>query len=532
VVARNPQTSIMLADQDISRAISGISQRAERILDDGKVVRTYVEVGILPQISNTNNQIIYGRRGTGKTHLFRYLENDLKSDAITIYLDCRTLGSAADYNDRNLGLNRRCIALFKDIIDELYDRALQFIAYEAPKDAEKAIEALDNIILATRYKVNETISREVTERSIEKSASETGVSLTVNPKDLLSLSVGDKDTTGKDVEKTTKYNVIGSEKVLFPDLHNWLKKLCEYTGTQIVFLFDEWSSLPFDLQPLLAEFLKRSFLPIPWITIKIAALEYRSNFTIQQEKNNHIGFELGSDISTNLDLDDYYVFDRNPQAITSNFAEMLYKHVSNEMSENYLKENYGVTNGSEFIRTVLTDSNNFKELVRASEGVIRDMINIFTLAFFDSQRQGRDKVDKKSIVESSRQWFERDKAQNLDEKLSQILRKIVDEVIGNKRARSFLIPRELEKHENIQKLFDARVIHFIKRGYADKDNPGIRYNIFGLDYGTYVDLVTTNKKPELDFVNVEERASDDDFVVPFDDKRSIRRIILTDDILQ
>jgi Cdc6-like AAA superfamily ATPase len=142
----------MLIDKNISKAISSISQRAERILDDNKVVKTYVEVGILPQISNTNNQIIYGRRGTGKTHLFRYLENDLKANSITVYLDCRTLGSAADYNNPNLALSKRCISLFKDIVDELYDKALHFIAYEAPKDAEKAIEALDNISLSTRFK--------------------------------------------------------------------------------------------------------------------------------------------------------------------------------------------------------------------------------------------------------------------------------------------------------------------------------------------------------------------------------------------
>jgi hypothetical protein len=131
-----------------------------------------------------------------------------------------------------------------------------------------------------------------------------------------------------------------------------------------------------------------------------------------------------------------------------------------------------------------------------------------------------------------RSWFERDKAQNLDDNLSLILRKIVDEVIGTKRSRSFLIPRELEKHENLQKLFDARVIHFIKRGYADKDNSGIRYNVYSLDYGTYVDLLNTTKKPELEFVDVDSRIQGEDFIVPFDDKRSIRRIVLTEEILK
>lgn len=352
----------MLTDKKISKAISSISQRAERILDDNKVVRTYVEVGILPQISNFNNQIIYGRRGTGKTHMFRFLENELKADSITVYLDCRTLGSAADYNNPNMALNRRCISLFKDIVDELYDKALHFIVYEAPKDSVKAMEALDNILLATRFKVDEVTNKEIIERSLEKSNNEAGVSLSINPKDLVNLTIGDKDTTGTDVEKTAKYSVVSGEKILFPDLHTWLRKLCEYTGAQVYFLFDEWSSLPFELQPLLAEFLKRSFLPIPQITIKIAALEYRSNFTIQQEKNNHVGFELGSDISTNLDLDDYYVFDRNPETITSNFSEMLFRHVANELEGNYLKSTYGIGNGTDFIRTILTDSNNFKEL--------------------------------------------------------------------------------------------------------------------------------------------------------------------------
>lgn len=523
----------MLTDKIITQAISDISQRAERILDETKIVQTYVEVGILPQITNSNNQIVYGRRGTGKTHLFRYLENELKhrGKSIVVYLDCRTLGSAADYNNPNIQLNKRCIALFKDIIDELCDRAHHYIANEAPANTDKALEALENISLASRFRTENIETKEVTERTLESSVKEGTGNIQLSGSGL-GLEISDKSADGLDTETTVKYNVINAEKILFPDLHFWLKKLASNTGAQIYLLIDEWSSLPIDLQPLLAEFFKRSFLPIPQTTIKVAALEYRSNFTIQQERNNHIGFELGSDISTNLDLDDYYVYDRNPATITSNFTDILYKHIVNELPGDYLKSTYAINSGADLVRTIFTDSNNFQELVRASEGVIRDMLNIFTLAYFDSQRQGKSKIDKKSVVESSRQWFERDKAQNLDENLSRILRRIVDEVIGKKRARSFLIPRELEKFENLQKLFDARVIHFIKRGYADKDNPGIRYNVFGLDYGTYVDLLSTNKMPEFEFVDPEFREKDDHFIVPFDDKRSIRRIILTKDILR
>lgn len=59
-----------------------------------------------------------------------------------------------------------------------------------------------------------------------------------------------------------------------------------------------------------------------------------------------------------------------------------------------MENNYKMLDGKSLIRTIFTDYNNFQELVRASEGVIRDMINIFTIAFFDSLRQGQDKIDK------------------------------------------------------------------------------------------------------------------------------------------
>jgi hypothetical protein len=69
----------------------------------------------------------------------------------------------------------------------------------------------------------------------------------------------------------------------------------------------------------------------------------------------------------------------------------------------------------------------------------------------------------------------------------------------------------------------------MQRGYADKDNPGVRYNIYAIDYGAYVDLIGTSKEPELDLQKSREGV---DIVVPFDDKRSIRRIVLDASILE
>jgi hypothetical protein len=307
-----------------------------------------------------------------------------------------------------------------------------------------------------------------------------------------------------------------------------LSDVLKLSGAQLYVLIDEWSSLPADIQPYLAEFIKRTLLPIQDVTIKVAALEYRTHFSARTA-NGYVGFELGADISTAPDLDDYYVYDRNPAKITDAYGDILLRHLNVELEPEYIAARYGITSGSQLASRLFTQRPTMQELARSCEGVIRDLINIFTKAYFHAHRRDRDTIDQKAVIEGSREWFEQDKARGLDEEMTNLLRRIVDKVIGERRARSFLMQRDLEKHPLIQRLIDARVLHHIARGYADKDNPGVRYNIYSLDYGTYVDLIDTSKQPDIDFTDGVESG---DIVVPFDDKRSIRRIVVDERILE
>ena len=325
----------------------------------------------------------------------------------------------------------------------------------------------------------------------------------------------------------TKYIVENKDKIYFPDLHACLARVLSLADTDLYILLDEWASLPEDVQPYLAELLKRGVLPLSSAILKIASLEYRSRF-FQQIDNRLVGFELGADISSSADLDDYYVYDRNPEAITSAYADMLVRHLNAELPDNYLQNKYKISTGMDLGSKLFTGKDTLMELARASEGVVRDLINIFTKAFFDAHKRGRDNVDRRALIEAARLWFEQDKSQQLDDKLHAVLQKIVEEVIGKRKGRSFLLPRELERHPMVKRLFDARVLHHMARGYADKDNPGIRYNIYTLDYGTYVNLLNTSREPVID---LDVEIGSDEFIVPFDDKRSIRRIILTKESL-
>ena len=513
--------------------MAAIPQRSERQQDLQKLVGSFVDVGILPQIRNVNNQIIFGRRGTGKTHILRVLADELSKtppNDIALYIDARTLGSTSQFSDPTIPLPARCLALFRDILGEIYNALLDRIVNVNPANSNQLLDSLNGLSALITEPVTTYSPETQTVREAIKDQEKTGLRLSASPRSAFEATIDSENQKVNENEKTTSYAVRNEDKVIFPALSSSLQKILRGCGSKMYVLVDEWSSLPIDVQPFLAEFFKRGLLPLPEVVVKIASLEYKSAFSAPSEAGGVIGFEVGADISASIDIDDYYVYDRNPARITEAFADMLYKHVQTELPEGYLAA-IGVTDGAGFARKLFSDQSAFQELVRSSEGVARDLINIFNHAYFSAHRRGKEKIDKSSVTEAARLWYEQDKLRNLDQQLLELLQRVIEQVIGAKKARSFLLAREFGNHPLIQKLFDLRVLHVVQRGYADKDKPGVRYDIYTLDYGTYVDLMNTSKKPDVGFTELTSGASED-FIVPFDDKRSIRRIVLDPEILK
>lgn len=475
----------MIQDQELTKAVAAIPQRSERQQDLQKLIGAFVDVGILPQVQNGNNQIIYGRRGTGKTHILRVLSSNLKSrKGAACYIDARTLGSTAQFTDNTISLTTRCTALFRDILGEVHSSLLDFIVSSGSPGANRTLEDLDEFARVITEPHSTRAPQSAVNRVVEKKSdgAVTETSLSVGVESSAKLSLSTSRSSAVEAERSVSYAITSEDKIVFPAVGGPLRAILERMDSQLYILVDEWSSLPTEVQPYLAEFFKRTFLPLPRVTVKIAALEHRSTFRIQRGENV-VGLEMGADISAGIDIDDYYVFDRNPNRITDAFGDMLIKHLRNELPPSYLEEALGIGTGQELASKMFTERAVFQELVRASEGVARDLINIFSGSFFAVHRQGKEKIDRGAVLEGARQWFEQDKEGNLDDTLRLVLRRITDEVIGERRARSFLLPRELGDHPIIQRLFDLRVLHLVLRGYADKDKPGIRYNIYSLDYG-------------------------------------------------
>jgi hypothetical protein len=149
-------------------------------------------------------------------------------------------------------------------------------------------------------------------------------------------------------------------------------------GRQLWVLLDEWSSIPIVLQPYLADLIRRTLFPVQGITIKIAAIEHRSEFMIHKESGEYIGIEVGADASADANLDDFMVFDNDSEKSQLFFENLLTQHIIAETSDG---NSQGIPkDGKSMIQSVFTEKRSFEEYVRASEGIPRDAINLISLS--------------------------------------------------------------------------------------------------------------------------------------------------------
>lgn len=358
----------MIQDRHLQAAVSRINQRSERQQDIDKLKDTYVDIGLFAQLQNRNHQIFYGRRGTGKTHVMKVLSVAFAEDrkATVIYIDCRTLGSTNQFADVTLPIGRRCLSLFRDVLLEIHNGLLEHIIECPAKRADEALAAADALAAVITEPLEtlraERVTTEVGSHAEIKSSISVGS--TISSAALTIDGKRDQEQQEKNTSKTNaEYAVSSEDKIIFPDLHSALRRVLELADSQLVVLIDEWSSLPVDVQPYLAEFLKRGLLPLQSATVKISALEYRCRFSVTQD-HGYIGFELGADIATAPDLDDYFVYERSPDQITDTYADVIYQHLSSELPENYLKQNHSVSNGKQLASRLFTERSTCAELAK------------------------------------------------------------------------------------------------------------------------------------------------------------------------
>ncbi len=504
----------------INKAIYKIVRRAEK-LEKQHLLNTFVDVGpLFALLRNTDHQIIYGRRGTGKTHALSILQAEIEnSNFVSVYIDMRNIGSNGGmYTDYSLRITERATRLLIDTFSIIHDQILDYVLlHDEDCDLSKFGPLLDELGTSiSEIEVVGDIELEQTSNSSTLERSESG--LTASTKD---IGVHFKDEGSSAEGKTYRRKIQGTNRhrvhvTTINSIFSRIGKLFE--DKEIWILIDEWAEVPLDLQPYLADLLRRTLFSLRGVTIKIAAIEKRTNFKIDSNQS-YIGIETGADISASLNLDEFMVFDNDPEKSKSFFKSLLFNH-ANE----FLKEE-GIKNISKenFISSTFTQTGAFEEIVRASEGIPRDAINILIQSAIKADN---DKIAIPHIRAAAKKWFDTDKENSIISRIEAklLLRYIIDEVIGVRKSRAFLISSDIQD-STIEYLFDNRILHLIKQNISSKDNPGERYNVYTIDYGTYVHLINTTYEPKGLFV-VETDDGEIFTDVPLNDYRSIRRAVL------
>src|SRR6266536_5061537 len=111
------------------QAFLRISRRAESAAPT-TLVETFVDVGpLFTLLSSRDHQILYGRRGTGKTHALTYLRGRaLERGDFAALIDLRTIGSTGGlYADETLPLAERGTRLLADVLGQLHDDITDFV---------------------------------------------------------------------------------------------------------------------------------------------------------------------------------------------------------------------------------------------------------------------------------------------------------------------------------------------------------------------------------------------------------------------
>jgi hypothetical protein len=298
------------------------------------------------------------------------------------------------------------------------------------------------------------------------------------------------------------------------------KVVRELPGKRLWILIDEWSEVPLELQPLLADLFRRAILPCNGISVKIAAIEQRSRFLIPDLAVGHIGIELGADVSSGINLDDYMVFENDEKRAVVFFKKLVHAHVCSALEA---EGQIPPQSEGELISVGFTQVNAFDEVVRACEGVPRDAIHILSHA---AQKAGDHPISVNDVRLAAQQWYQgsKDAAVSAHPNAKALLSWIVDRVIKERQAKAFLLEANT-RDPLIDFLYDERVLHVLRKGISAKDSPGRRFNVYGIDYGCYVDLVNTAKAPK-GVLDIGDTASTFTGEVPKTDLRSIRRCIL------
>lgn len=474
--------------------------------------------GVLSRAKSKQHNIIFGRRGSGKSSLLRKTAADLTLDRRPIaFVDMETF-KGHTYPDVLISVLIKSLHEFKKWIDtaattpaskksfwhKLFGTLPLRPPFNKPKTQEIS-ERLSSLIidLEEQLRAPEHSSKQLTTIHDHEKSQETDLAAEAAQSFLKArASISDKYTSGQSVQEQTNYTshkieYLHQNIIRFQNFFQELSKLSD--GSSFLILDDLYHIRKPDQTKVLDYFHRVAKGNGIWL--KVGTIKHRSRW--YEHSDPPVGMKLGDDAKEiNLDIS-LERFDT--------LREFLKKILSGLMEETKPLSIKQLINPTAIDRLII-----------ASGGVVRDFIGIFSNAINQARERGHKnhrgpKIGAEDVNLATgdydpikREEFKLDTAEDR-EALELAFQKLVSFCTEKSKCNVFLISQKLAgpTRDSIDQLIDLRLIHPVKsRVTLKKGAAGEIYEAYMLDLSQY----TASRKVHR-FQIIDLNASDKDELI-------------------
>jgi FHA domain len=324
--------------------------------------------GLSSGIELAESQVIFGRHGTGKTHLLVDLQRRGEANgALTAFVDLRGVGEVSDlYGGLELSeLPSVATRLAVDVLEEVHRAVREQVTEREEMDPSTA-DSLDRLAGAiTQVRVSGVQEQSETVEKERGESSDRKIWAALTPTGPTIGASGARD----DLNRERSATVIVQQGHADVWLHlgsvtDAISSLAK-SGPDLLVLLDQWNSVPLQLQPYLADLLWRLLWGRSGCALKIAAVEGESKFLTKLEAglvgiNQH-------DVSS-ISMDDLAPSGEEMKAF---IEELLFEHAK---KSSLIGRDDGFPDDAQTFCSMAFEAAALELLIEVSEGIPRDAL--------------------------------------------------------------------------------------------------------------------------------------------------------------
>jgi len=448
----------MLDSQEV-QTLKNLIRDSFRIRENQKPV--YVDLGgNLERFSSAQHQVLFGRRGSGKSclqvHFLRQAESN--KDPLAIYIGVDEV--------KRLGFPDVLIRILLEVFQRLPGaKGRIFGLFKTPQS--RIISDLNRLL-------DDPEDADVSQKELR--GSEGSLDLTSAAG---ASAIGLKATHGREVTKTFRSKKLDHLERHLQSYKSAIRSAIIGKWPTVFILVDDFYLVKKELQPYVVDYLHRIFRGTN-AYLKIGTIRHRTQLRVHEGQT--IGVELGQDveeISLDKTFEDFEGTNSYLHSMLSEMGRVGYQNMDVD----------GLFN---------TDA--ARALTLASGGVPRDFLNIFVDAIDLSVRARKlDRLTPTYIYKSAAQHSYKSKLANIQEeagydaeRLSRVYADLVAFCLKEKKKTAFLISiedarRYSDQHELLLQLMDFKLLHVISQNTSAASGRQGRYVAYTLDFSIFME---------------------------------------------